>query len=615
MKYHVLSCAVLAAITSVPSFAGTENPKFTEELIVTAHRVPVPVASIGASVTALDRSDIEAKGQLTVPDLLRSVPGVNVSGSGGYGKSTSLRIRGEDSYRTVVYVDGVKVSDPTGLQISPRMEHLLTADIERIEVLRGPQGMMYGADAGGVIEITTREATAPFEGSVNFEKGRYDTESMNAGIRGKVDAFSYALNASMFETDGFNARSSDTDSDSDGYDNKTYSAKLEWQVTDALNLKAHFRNTDATNEYDTNSLSNVENDFDQETAQLSASLVLGDFTHQFTVSTSDVERQIYENGQKASWGGYYEGSMDQVSYMGTVDLANESALSFGVDLIDYEDKANQSDQEQDGIFLEWRGKLSNNWSYSLGVREDDNSEFGNHTSYRATTAYVQPLAEGNYIKYKAAYGTGFRAPSLYELWYNSASGYAFGAALTEELKIEESKGFDVGVEYHTASGDVFEIVYFDQEIEDYIDFDLDGYTGYLQDEGTSKSRGVELSAEIGLTETLLFTANATYNDTEDPNGDQRDRRPEKIFNVGLQALLFNDSLRLNADVRGVYDNVDLNGEELDDYETLNLSATYFVGEDLEFYIRGENVFSAEYQEALTYNSSTAAVYGGMRFSF
>src|SRR6185369_13458960 len=146
----------------------------------------------------------------SVADILRSLPSINISSNGGVGKTTSLRIRGEESYRTLVLIDGMNISDTTAPQVSPRFEDLMSGGIERIEVLRGPQGMMYGADAGGIVNITTRRAHEPFAADAAVEYGRYNTTNLFGNIRGKNDIADYSLSATHFDTDGFNARSSDT---------------------------------------------------------------------------------------------------------------------------------------------------------------------------------------------------------------------------------------------------------------------------------------------------------------------------------------------------------------------------------------------------------------------
>lgn len=614
---NTLAFAV-ASITATSALADSNSTATTsklEEMVVTAHRIEMPMSRVGSSVSVLSEADIQARGQMNVADLLRSVPAVAVSNNGGIGKATSLRIRGEESYRTVVYVDGVKISDPTGTQVSPRFAHLMSSEIERIEVLRGPQGMMYGADAGGVVNIITKRPSETLEGGVNAEYGRYNTQNLSANLRGKVEAFDYSISATDFSNDGFNARSDDVvNADKDEYDNTSLNATFGLDVSDAIRLELVLRDVESDNQYDSSFGTNDQlGKFEQTSGKFSAIYEQESFSHKLSVSRNDVERRILQDGVQTSWG-IYEGQLDQIEYFSSYSF-DDNVLTLGVDVEEQLNERTDAEQDQYGIFAEWQGKFGDDLSYSVGVRHDDNDTFGDFTSYRVSSAYVQPIGDGHSIKYRASYGTGFRVPSLYEQWYNVDSGRSFGEAASTQLEEETSEGFDVGVEFHSAEGNLVEVVYFNQEVKNAIDFDAQNYSGYLQESGTSRSKGLELNTEWIVTTNTRFTANATYNDTSDSDGDQRVRRPRKLFNVGIQSLVFDDKLRINADVRGSYGSIDNSGVELDDYETMNLSATYFATEEVELYVRGENVFNADYEEISNYNTPKSAVYGGVRVRF
>ena len=162
-------------------------------------------------------------------------------------------------------------------------------------------------------------------------------------------------------------------------------------------------------------------------------------------------------------GGIYQGQLDQLEYLSSYSF-DDNRLTVGIDIEEQLNERTDAQQDQRGVFAEWQGKLGDDLSYSIGVRHDDNDVFGEFTSYRVSSAYVQPLGRGHSLKYRASYGTGFRVPSLYEQWYNVDSGFSFGEAANTALEEETSEGFDIGVEFHTANGDLFEVVYFNQEI-------------------------------------------------------------------------------------------------------------------------------------------------------
>jgi vitamin B12 transporter len=217
------------------------------------------------------------------------------------------------------------------------------------------------------------------------------------------------------------------------------------------------------------------------------------------------------------------------------------------------------------------------------------------------------------VKYRVSVGTGFRAPSLFEIAYNSGP-FAFPPAAGAVLSAEESQGYDIGIEYD-AERLHFEVTYFDQDIEDAIEFDLAGFSGYLQTAGTSTSKGIEIAANVPLGESWELIANWTNNDTETANGQQRLRRPENLGNFGALYRTADDRLSFLANVRISQDAIDVGNAPLPDYEVLDFSINWNVSEVFQVYARLQNVTDETYFEAATYNAAERSVYGGVRFNF
>ena len=244
-----LVLAVRPSIASAQQGAAAESP---EEMIVTSSLVPQPKREIGTAVSVLDFGEMQLRGYTEVADALRTQPGISVSNSGGVGKQTAVRIRGEESYRTTLIIDGVRAADASAPQVSPDFDSLLaTSDFDRIEVLRGPQGFIYGADAGGVVNIITKRGAGELNGRVGLEYGDYATRKIDAAISGGSDGGDYYVSATDLHTDGFNSRSDDTTlADADGAKNTTVHAKLGWNATDELRLQLVARHIDASTMYD-----------------------------------------------------------------------------------------------------------------------------------------------------------------------------------------------------------------------------------------------------------------------------------------------------------------------------------------------------------------------------
>jgi len=156
MAKLIRSLTLAVSITVSSHFVVADS---IEETVVVADRVDTAVTSLAVSVNVLDRELISALGSATLPQLLKSQVGISTTQNGGIGAVSGIRVRGQDAFRTRVLIDGIDISDPSSPQIAPRMEHVLAPSLECVEVLRGTQGLLWGADAGGVISLTSRRAT------------------------------------------------------------------------------------------------------------------------------------------------------------------------------------------------------------------------------------------------------------------------------------------------------------------------------------------------------------------------------------------------------------------------------------------------------------------------
>jgi vitamin B12 transporter len=613
----IAQLSTLAAIFAVSS-TSLANDKL-EEIVITSSRIEMPLRKIGTSVSVITQQEIQDRGFSSLVDVLRSQPAVSVSNTGGAGKATSLRIRGEAGYRTLVLLDGIDITDTTGTQASPRWEHLQSAGISRVEILRGPQGLMYGADAGGVVNIQSRAPEQGLGGELSAEAGRYDTQLYTAHLGGGTESVDFSLSASDFDTGGFNSRTTDTVlKDDDGYENTTLHGRVEWNATEKLRFELIAHDVDADNEYDScfsnTTFENVDDctdDFSQTSYRGTAELSMGSFSHKLAYSESETEKEFFSEGI-SSFGA--EGELDRFEYLGSWSGNESLRLVYGADFKteSIDDGSVDYDRDQAGYYAEYQGDFGEQLFVTAGVRYDDNDDFGTHTSYRASIAYLVSMSSGE-IKLKGSYGTGFRAPSLYEISYNDGP-FASPPASETDLSEETTEGFDLGFAYYGNKGAFFEMVYFDQTVEDFIDFDLIDFSGYIQYLGDSSSTGVEVSGDVPVADTWFLTGNYTYNDAEDPDGEQRLRAPKHLANLGI-SYRPDTALSFTLNIRGSYDAVDGLGVEIDDFEVVDLSARYQLMESLELFGRIENLLDEDYEEVPTYNTSGVAGYAGVRFSF
>ncbi|WP_020415295.1 TonB-dependent receptor plug domain-containing protein [Microbulbifer variabilis] len=616
MKKSLLSLTVLSAV-SVPVLGESTDSASSipdlETLVVVSSRQDEPLRRIATSVTVLDEEQLKARGLASLADVLRSVPSVSVNNSGGIGKTTSLQVRGESGFRTLVQIDGIDISDPTGLQSGAHIEHIMSSNLQRVELLRGPQGMLYGADAGGVLDISTRREDEGQRFELSAEGGSYDTERYNASASGANETLDYFLSAAALETDGFNTSSDDTElRDDDGYDNETLHGRVGWNISELWRVEAVARDTDASGEYDRcgwPSQDDCNFDFSQESARVSLAHNGEDGQQELAYSHSDLKR-IYIGGGTSY---EYEGDIEKLNLTGSHGFSREHGMVYGVE--HREDTSGDLDRDQWAVYSEYRGSYADQAYVTLGLRHDNNSDFGRFNSFRVSSAYLfEDVANGT-VKIKSSYGTGFRAPSLYEVNHNAT---ATDRLTSEPLELpilspEESRGLDLGVEYFGENSLYLEFVLFKQVIDKEIGWNNDAF-GYLQSKGTSKSRGVELIAETQVTDTLLLSANYTYTDAEQADDSPRPRIPKHLANLGF-TYKPTGALSLLVNLRSSAGAEDTDGSSIDDYQVLDASVRYQLNNATTVYIRGENLADEDYEEVPGYNTAGAAAYAGVEFSF
>tara|TARA_B100001059_G_scaffold232209_1_gene269597 strand:+ start:995 stop:2872 length:1878 start_codon:yes stop_codon:yes gene_type:complete len=620
MKNHVFILHSLAATLISHSLFAQENsdtnptnPNVLEEIVVTAHRSPVQLRRVATSITVITRERIKAMGNLSLPDILRQTPAVGVTGSGGIGSQSSIRIRGEESFRTLMIMDGIRLSDPSGPQVATQTEHLLSNGIGKVEILRGPQGLSYGADAGGIINVESNDLEFGNNFSIGSQIGSRGTSQNGISLSTNRERTSFSLNATDLQSDGLNARFSDSAApDNDGYENRTYHARATAKVTDELRFKLVHRDVSGKTEYDNcydSSFSVINNclaiyDFSATRAELQYESNAS--THSVSYTSTKTDRDSLSAGVSSFTS---KGELDRWEYLGTNNSLENFDFIFGVDL--EQEKNGDNSRDNKGYYLDVLSDFSNDIFISGGIRVDDNQDFGEHLSYRLASAYLLNLGQGT-LKLKGNLGTGFRAPSLYEIGYNnSPSAYppAYGLA----LDAEETHGYEFGMEFFYLDKLRLEAIRFNQKIENAIYYDMSSYSGYLQDLGTSRSKGIEINGELELADSLRVLANVTHNKTRRSNGMQRVRRPKILANIGV--TYGKNSLSLNAFYRVSRDSIDESFGSprplaLDDFGVLDLSARYIFSENVQIFARVENALDKDYRELLDYRSPSRGAYIG-----
>ena len=611
-----LTLAVSIAVSSHFAVAGS-----IEETVVVADRVDTAVSSLAVSVNVLDRELISALGSATLPQLLKSQVGISTTQNGGMGAVSGIRVRGQDAFRTRVLIDGIDISDPSSPQIAPRMEHILAPALERVEVLRGTQGLLWGADAGGVISLTSRRATEQPSIAVSAERGGYgfETESIvassGATFLGEMTA---VLN--HVGMDGFNALKSDTQlADDDGYDNDSYRLSYTTPQWQGWSATISAREVDAATDYDGCgrfdenfsfiSSNDCSDGYNNETRAVVVRHAGDGNSTQISMSESDSDRAYFTDGlfQFA-----LKGSNEQISASHNRTLSENYDLTVGVDLDEqsYDDGFGTArSRDNEAIFMNVR-RSTDKVTLSTAVRSDDNDDFGRFTSWRIT-ALTETGFDG--VAFKAAYGTGFRAPSPYEVGSN-LSPYALPEARETALNEEQSKGWEMGLR-GSQERLSWELTYFDQEVSDAIVYNYNPALfagGYLQIPGTSQFSGVEATAAWEIGEGVTLEGFVTDLSADDANGNDLPYRPETTAQVSARYSAAKIDWLLLA--RYTSDRSDGFGTRLSEYTVMDGSFRYAITDELNVSVRAENLTNEGYSDIVGYRSAGRTFYVGLDLS-
>lgn len=602
---QVKAAAFMAALLPCPALA--------DDLVVTANRVETEAEKLGSSVTVITAADIERQQARTVAEVLRTVPGLSLSNTGGTGRDTAIRIRGAEAYHTKLMVDGVDLSDPSRTQPSYDFGHLLATDIERIEVVRGPQSLLYGGDAvGGVINIITKQAQGAPKVSAMAEAGSLHTYTGAASVSGSQDRLSYAINASRFETDGISAADSrNGNSERDPYWNNSLTAKLGLRLTETWNVEASGRYMRSHVDYDDWTTQAVDDTDSMRQTERSGriatnvSLFNGRLKNMLAYSVAETERDI-DNGN-LYWGDRFtsfDGESQKLEYQGTAKLATNHTLVFGAET--KEESTTQSDLAADvannGYYADYQFSPLHSLYLTVGGRIDDHQSYGTHTTGRTTAAY---LVDATATRLHGSYGTGFRAPSLYELYHPTYGN--------RDLSPEESRGWDTGVEQTFLNGKaMLDVTWFDNRIQDLIQWQSAGYTNIA----STRAQGLEATGHWTLTEQWRLTGGYTYTESRNNmTGQILARRPKHQGSLGL-AWTPLDQLHTEATLRMVGDQYDsATGRTLGGFATADLRVGYDLTEAVELFGRVENLADKSYQEVDSYGSLGRMGFVGVKATF
>ncbi|WP_312738217.1 TonB-dependent vitamin B12 receptor [Stenotrophomonas sp.] len=598
LQFRMLSLAVLAALPALAHAQASDDTAALDQVLVTATRTPIALQDSIAPAQVIDRAQIESSQATSLQELLAGRAGINLTNSGGLGKQSSLFLRGTNSSHTVVLVDGVRInSADLGLAM---YQDLPLAQIERVEIVRGPQSSLYGADAiGGVIQIFTRRNQGGFAPHFQLGGGSNGLREASGGIGGSGEHGWFGADIAYQHTDGINAcRGSATlftgcfadEPDRDGYRNLSKSLRGGYTFNEQWSVEGSALRAEGENHYD--GYYNYS-----ETLQQVMSGKVRYTPSERLAFTASVGRSDNESDNYGDFGvsGSAQTHRDNASLQADIGLAEGQLLSTGVDWS--EDNLDGSSagylvdsRRNTGVFVQYQGRFGRH-QLQVSARNDDNAQFGNHAT--GSLGWAMDLGHG--LRVNASYGTAFKAPTFSDL-YDPWSG-------VPTLDPETSKSANIGLSQQ-GQGWHWGVDVYETRIDDLITYDA--ATFMMQQIEKARIRGAELTAGVVL---AGFDINGQLSYTDSRNrtagSAQFDnwlpRRAQQTARLDVDRR-FGD-FRAGLTVQGAGKRFDdaSNAVKVGGYGTLDLRAEYALTPSWSLLARAANVFDRRYETVAWFN--------------
>jgi vitamin B12 transporter len=637
-KFKFLLFAGAALLPAAPAFAQDDSTEIViadsriqSDIVVVASGVNQSAAESGRSVTLIKRDEIEARQTVSVSDLLATTAGVTVSRNGGPGALTGVRIRGAEGEQTLVLIDGVRVNDPSSPGGGYDFGNLLAGSIERVEVLRGPNSVVWGSQAiGGVVNIITRPPADHLTASGNAEYGSANQMSANGVIGAGNDTVQATATAGYLRTDGVSQAAVGTELDGYRQFNASGRVNVDFTPDFGAEVRAYYANSRL--ELDGFAPPTYAFGDDSEYSKTGefygyAGLhgTTGPVRHRAGFSIADINRDNFDPSFGTAPSFFGRGRSERYEYQGDADVAQQLRLVFGAEHEDsrYFDGFARFNAGVTSVYGEAIATPIDQVTLTAGVRNDDHKAWGSHVTWGASLA-VRPVY-GTTIQ--ANFNEGFKSPTLYQLYGD------FG---TRSLVPETARSYEIGARQSLMYGKVtLGATWFHRDTVNQIDFIscapaqvtdpasicFNRPFGTYDNIARTRAEGFELEAVAQPVAGLSLRGSYTHADAENRSaganlGKQLARRPQDTGSLSVDYKL-PFALSVGATVLVVgpsFDNAS-NAVKLDGYTLVGLRAEYPVSKRFSLYGRVENVFDEQYQTVSGYGTQGRAAYAGIRLKF
>ncbi|WP_447599356.1 TonB-dependent receptor [Nitrospira sp. Nam80] len=634
--------------TSPSEDEAVENAKLeqTDEVVVSATKTRQPVSHVTSAVEVMTGQEMQRRNLKTVAEALRLATGMAVFSSGGQGTTTNVRIRGSNAEQVMVMIDGAIVNSATDGAYD--FAFLTTDNIERVEILRGNQSMLYGSDAmGGVISITTKRGRGPLSVGGFLEYGSYNSLREGGTISGQKGAFDWSATLSRWDissVSAINYRRGATEMD--GLRNWQGSGRFGWNLPTNgrlefdirwLNSFTKFDGFNGTNPADvlgagtrSNQFVYSGNYFQPITTWWSTKVTAARATDNLTTQDGAFFRDLVtgQTGVPFQFASDIRTYSNRIEWQHNFQIIKPLSVTAGYQYREMigDNVGSFSDRRvaSNAGFAEAQLNLWDRLFGTAGIRQDEYNVFGSATTYRVTAGY---LHRETGTKIRASYATGFHAPTINQLFFPG-----FG---NPNLRPEKSQGGDVGIDQTlfdkrvTVSANYFWTRYRDQILTTFDPVACAGIPGSFGfcplNFGSTTAKGVEVSIKANVLRDLRWARSLdvqgqyTHTATRDMTTPPHNRLPRWPLQQYSAIISYQpiDPFRINLEFRYV-------GQRFNDaaatqsppgFDVWNLSATYDINKQVQGYLRVDNLFDRRYEEILYFGTPGRSIFGGVRVNF
>lgn len=613
-----IELSFIAAVFATTLFANNQYTLQKVE-VVAAQGAALEKKDITDSVVVITKEAIEESRVSTLSEALERLGNIAMTQSGGAGQNASMFVRGMDNKRTVVLLDGVRYNDPTAVSSVAQFEHIMLYNVERIEIIKGAQSGVWGADASGaVINIITTKAAKGLHGAANVEYGSFETKKGALEASFKEELFDFAAGGSYYKTDGFSAtepkkseahyakRGDELGLEDDGYRNETAHAKAGFNLDANNRLEFSMQRIDALAAFDSYSgasgdSSVPQSDIHNRFYTMAYKFKSGIHDAALSYNRSTFDRVLDGDG----WSAAYKGSVDEVKLEDTISYMKDSFLRLGAAYLEFEQKDlnTEKNYSSKALFATNHNKLnlfaSGKTILSESLRFDDYDNVKN--SLTGKFGVKQYLKEDLYLS--ANIGTGFNVPTLDELYG------AWGS--NPNLEPEESLTMDV-----TIGADTLWATLFQNEISNMIEYDMNTWS-YIQSSGVSKFRGVEVGYKDYFAQKLGFEVAYTHLVAKNQDGEYLARRPKNQVDVKTSYYATDDiDIGINAHYIGErYDSLAGTGAQSGKYAVANFIANARINNYATLYGKIDNITDKYYQLVDGYATAKRSFFVGLHLKY